>query len=184
MYLFCDSNGKIPHCDGANSPDVVKPNVPEGITLLYLDDNVYPDVKINYPNYTIVNKLPIFTPISNEIKLPPLQQSKIEEINLACNLDILNGFESSVLGESYHYKFDLEYQNNFSEMAHLLNLDDSITEVNWPTNGLMVPYTKLQFVQLLKDAGAFKSSKMARYFNLKAQILAMTSIDELKEVVW
>ena len=186
MYLFYDQNGKILHYSGARSPENKLTSIPEGTTPLYLDDEEYPDVKEKYSYYTIENNIPAyFTYVPDSVRLPSMQQAKIEEINLACNLEILGGFESSVLGgEHHHYKFDMEYQANMNQQMGLLSLDPTIELIPWPTSSGVLIHTKSQFVQLLKDASDFKSSKLFRYFDMKEQIMNAETTDEVKLINW
>ena len=187
MFLFYNDNGKIRGACGAGSPNDELTYIPEGTTSLYCDDNEYPDIGNNLSDYTIQNNILVYTPIPDIIKLPPLQEAKIEEINIACNKEILDGFDSNILGDEsnfHHYKFDMEYQANFSEMANILNIDDTITEINWPVDGFMVIHTKQQFISLLKEARDHKSGKLERYFDLKEQIMNCQSTDEVGLINW
>ena len=184
MYLFYNSKGVFEWCIGADSPinDLI---TPKGYTALYLDNINDQHIIKNYSNYKIRDGVVVYDPIPESIRLSFEQQSKIEEINTSCNQEILRGFDSSVLrGESHHYKFDMEYQANFSEMATMLSIDSSITEINWPTDGAMVKYTKDQFINLLKEASYFKSNKLSHYFDLKAQILGCQTIDDIRLINW
>ena len=186
MYVFYDSDGKIPYCVGAISPEVKLTSIPEGTTPLYLDDEEYPDVKEKYSYYTIENNIPAyFTYVPDSVRLPSMQQAKIEEINLACNLEILNGFKSSASGEEHSYKFDEEYQRNFGLMIGAISVDPSLDSIPWPTKNIgIVNHTRSEFIQLYLDGKLFMESKLYRYFSLKEQILAMTSIEQIKAIVW
>ena len=184
MYLFYDIDGKIIATCSAKSSDEKLTYIPEGLIALYIDDIEYTNVKNNCPDYLIIDGEPVYTPIPESLKLLPLQEGKIEEINLKCNLEIIGGFDSSVLGESHHYKFDMEYQANMNQQMGLISLDPTIEFIPWPTSSGVLIHTKSQFIQLLKEASDFKSNKLFRYFDLKAQILAMTTIEQVKEVVW
>ena len=185
MYLFYDFNGIIRSSKGASNANE---NIltQDGLFALYLDDNNSNNKEVinNYPNYKIVNGVPIYNPILDSVKLLPLQLSKIQEINSLCNLEILDGFESSTLGGSHHYKFDMEYQSNFSEQAYLISLGLTADIIMWPTNDGVLPHTKIQFLQLLRDAGDFKSGKLFRYFSLKELIMSATTTDEVKNINW
>jgi len=184
MYLFYDSNGRIASSIGAVAPEELT-YIPVGYTALYLDDNEYPDIKNNYTNYTIINDVPMHTPIPDSVKLPYTQEAKIEEINLACNLEILNGFVSSCTGIEYGYKFDLEYQANLNQQMGMLSLDSAICEIPWPTkNAGVIIHQRSQFIQLLKDASDFKSSRLFRYFDMKEQIINCLTTDEVKLINW
>ena len=184
MYLFYDSNGRIASSIGALAPEELT-YIPTGYTALYLDDNEYLDIKNNYTNYTIIDGMPQYTPIPDSVRLPYTQEAKIEEINIACNLEILNGFDSSVLGgESHHYKFDMEYQANMNQQMGILSLDPTIELIPWPTSIGVIVHTKPQFIQLLKDANDFKSSRLFRYFDMKSQIMNAETTDEVKLINW
>jgi len=184
MYLFYDLSGRIISSSTSSSSNDKITYIPEGLTVLYIDDNQHQDIIKNTPNYTIVDGFPIYTPISDLEKLPFIQQAKIEEINIACNKEILGGFDSLILGESNHYKFDMEYQANMNQQMGILSLDQTIEFIPWPTSSGVAIHTKTQFIQLLKEASDFKSSKLFRYFDLKQQIMNCQNTYDVGLINW
>jgi len=183
MYLFYNSEGDIVITKWATKP-IDNLVIDKGLKALYIDDIEHQDIIKDYPNYKVIDDWPVYNPIPDNVKLPFVQESKIQEINSLCNLEILDGFESSTLGGSHHYKFDMEYQANFSEQAYLISLGLTADIIMWPTNDGVLPHTKIQFLQLLRDAGDFKSGKLFRYFSLKELIMSATTTDEVKNINW
>jgi len=119
--------------------------------------------------------------------LEDIQQQKILELNTACNQDILNGFSSSCTGIEHQYKFDEEYQGNFSKKMGLLSLVPTIQLVDWPTKDMgVVRHTREQFIQLAVDGQTHMETKLFRYFGMKAQILAptITTVEQIEAFVW
>ena len=133
-------------------------NMPEGATVSIIDDSV---------------------------KLPRMQESKIEEINTACNLEILSGFSSSATGEEHLYKFDYEYQGNFDKKLGILSMVPTIQTVDWPTKDSgVLTHTREQFLQVCLEGQSWIESNLFRYFRMKAEIEGMQSIDEVTSVKW
>ena len=185
MDIFYDSNGKIIVLSSSNSPKEIIDNTIYDTNFIYLDDNEYSYLQNNMLNYIIQDGVPVYTPVQDSKVILEEQKSKIEEINIACNLDILNGFSSTCTGVEHQYKFDMEYQNNINQQASILNLDQTIELVYWPTKDAgVVEHTREQFINLLKDANNFKSEELYRYFTMKADILAMISLEQVRQVVW
>lgn len=117
--------------------------------------------------------------------LSETQQQKILELNIACNQEILNGFSSSCTGLSHQYKFDMEYQGNFSKKMGLLALVPTIQSVDWPTKDMgVVEHTREQFIQLIIDGQTHMETKIFRYFGMKAQIEACETVEAVNEFVW
>jgi|GEM_PF-3572671 len=186
MYLFYNSEGKFKWASGADFPVdnlVVEP----GMSALYLDDNDInnQDIIKNYPNYTMIDNAPVYTPIPDSVKLPFERQSKIQELNTACNQEILNGFNSSVLGESHDYSFDEEWQANFNRQMNALLLDPTIESVNWVTkdSGIIL-HTRQQFIDLYKESNFFINEKIGRYHTLETEINNSESINDIISIQW
>jgi len=120
--------------------------------------------------------------------LPTLEQAKeqkILELNTDCNQLILNGFPSTCTGVEHQYKFDMEYQANFSQQGVMVALDPTMTSVLWPTSDAgVLSHTREQFIQLCNDAQTWKSTNTYRYFELKAQVMSLDSIDAINLVAW
>ena len=119
--------------------------------------------------------------------LSEIQQQKIIELNTACNQDILNGFSSFCTDVEHQYKFDIEYQGNFGKKMALLALVPTIQTIDWPTSDAgVVPHAREQFIQLAIDGQTHMESKLFRYFEMKAQILAptITTVEQVEVFVW
>jgi len=177
MYLFYNSEGTFEWCVGDSPIDNL--TVPEGYIALYLDDVNEKDIIKNYSNYKMKDGVIVYDPIPESIRLSFEQQSKIEELNIACNLDILDGFYSSVLGgEKHKYKFNLEWQNNFNRQMNSLILDSTVNEVIWNTIDIgTIKLTREQFINLYQDSKKFIDDKMNRYYSLKETIINCKNTD-------
>jgi len=184
MYLFYDEYGKFIY--SCEAPLPIAGLVKRGkLTGLYLDDVVDKHVIENYPDYTYIGGEPVYTPIPDSVNLPYVQQSKIEEINIACNLDILNGFASSCTGVEHSYKFNEEWQTNFNREMNSLLLNPTILSLNWTTkdDGVMV-HTREQFIILYAESKLHIDTKMARYYEMRDQIMAAQTTTQVKEFAW
>lgn len=134
---------------------------------------------------TVQQYLNLLPPVENPITLDDYKQNKIYEVNRDCNNFILSGFNSSCLGENHSYKFDMEYQSNFALTIGAVSVSPDILEIPWPTidQGILV-HSQPQFIQLYLDGKAFMESNLYKYFGMKAQILVMTSLEEINNMVW
>ena len=184
MYLFYDDEGSFKYT--CEAPYPIEGLIKQGkFTALYLDDNIHQDIISNYRDYTVQDGVPIYTPVPLYEKLIPLKETKIEEINLACNQDILIGFKSSCTGVEHEYKFTEEWQTNLNRQMNSLLLNNSIEFVNWTTKDLgVIIHTKEQFIKLYQDSQEFIDSKMSRYYSMKEQIMNCQSIDDIKLINW
>jgi hypothetical protein len=123
---------------------------------------------------------------SSDDILNEAKAAKIAELNQMCNQTILAGFTSSALGQEYHYPFDGEAQANLTGALALLNADPTLTTVEFKVleTGKLVDHTRDQFLQVCKDAFAFKNSMIKKYHDLKDQVEAATTIEEVNAIVW
>lgn len=114
-----------------------------------------------------------------------LKDAKIAELNDACNQEILAGFTSSALGQPHTYGFDYEDQQNLNGQLAILMFDNTITSVNWKTKDAgVLTHTRDQFIQVCKDAEAFKRSRIEKFWNLKAQVQQATTEDQINAITW
>ncbi|MEC3533534.1 hypothetical protein P9143_24740, partial [Bacillus thuringiensis] len=65
-----------------------------------------------------------------EVVLTLVKENKFNELNDACNKDILGYFDASVGSETYSFSFDEEAQSNFIGSLALFN-EGLMTEVEW-----------------------------------------------------
>jgi hypothetical protein len=117
--------------------------------------------------------------------LEDVKAAKIAQLNYLCNQTILAGFISAALDQEHTYGFDLEDQANLTGQLTLMQVDQSITEVDWKTKDAgVLTHTRDQFIQVCKDGAAFKNQQIAKYWTLKAQVEAATTWQEVDAITW
>lgn len=166
-------------------------NIPAGCEALgpFPQDSALPEVVDAFSNpqyYTVQSgKLVQKTSYADQL-LADTKAAKIAELDQMCNQTILSGFTSLALGQEYHYPFDEEAQRNLTGALTLLNADPTLTTVEFKVLdiGKFVDHTRDQFLQVCKDAFAFKSSMIKKYHDLKDQVNAATTVDEVNAIVW
>ncbi len=110
------------------------------------------------------------------------KQDKIQQIKNTCNNTIYAGFKAT---NGHTYKFDLNYQNNFNQTMLMLNSDPTMTQVKFNTQDAgMIDHTKDDFLQVCKDAAAFKQEMLYKYFELQGQVLAAQDYLSVDEINW
>jgi len=130
----------------------------------------------DFPNLTVVE-------ITDAEKLPYVQQAKIEELNIDCNQEILNGFTSSASGAAHDYEFNEEWQRYLTQQATAFLLDDTLSGIDWKTKDAgMVPHNRSQFIQLFKEANDFRNTKISRLDDFENQI-ALTTASTMGTIV-
>lgn len=118
-------------------------------------------------------------------QLADLSAAKIAQINYLCNQTILGGFTSTALGSDHQYGFNMEDQANLIGQLAMLNADAVIAEVDWKTlDSGVLTHSREQFVQVCKDGESFKKAKIARYWELKSQVEAAVTVEEVDAVTW
>jgi archaellum component FlaF (FlaF/FlaG flagellin family) len=123
--------------------------------------------------------------VTNQIDIEILKTKKIDELNVACNKSILDGFISTALGSNYMYDFDYEAQINFAGMLTNLNANASTeTIIPWKTNLGIVNHTVDQFKQVFNDGLNFKQNKIGQYWIKKQTVLSAVSVDEINAVTF
>lgn len=118
------------------------------------------------------------------VRLVASKESKLAELNSACNAAILAGFESSALGAPHFYDFDYEAQINLAGMLNAIANAMITGSISWKASGVPTDHTIDQFKQLYADGLAFKNAQIQRYWALKAQVNAAATIAEVEAVVW
>lgn len=112
---------------------------------------------------------------------------KINELDLACTENITDGFFSSAVGEEHFYRFNKsEDQLNFNQQLTLMLFDSTIETIYWKTQDVgVLPHTRDQFIQVAKvDAAIHKQTCISKYWQLKAYVSSLTTIEEVQAVNW
>ena len=124
--------------------------------------------------------------------LDELKLSKISEINNACSKQIISGFTSTALDTAtpttYHYQSEQTDQLNLIGLVSggvddVLKCSKDDGNGN-PTTWNYELHTIAQLTQVLNDGKAYKISLLTKAANLKAQVEAAATQDELDAIVW
>lgn len=104
--------------------------------------------------------------------IPVMKRNKIKELNMSCNLEILNGFNS--LSTGHFFEFGTLDQDNMSQEHSRLMRREDVLEVRWNTvdAGEMI-FTRDQFFVICDEAAEFKWNRVFRYRDLKSQVLTI-----------
>ena len=118
-----------------------------------------------------------------DVNLDKLKQDKINELNLKCSDDIEKG---TLCNNGNFYRFNKEEdQINFSQQ--LLEIIDGTASdvVYWKTenNGIIV-HSHEEFKIVFRELGDYKKQLIAKYWQLKYNILSVTTIQEIRNIVW
>lgn len=185
MIVFYNSTGNIVAAVAANSPSVVNTltRIPDGTQPLYLDDTQYADVWANMAEYTIQNGVPVHTPIPDSVKLANAQQAKLAELKAGLQATLVGGFTSKSTGHGY--KTDSDGQTNFMEALKLIELNPSLTSINfYTTDAGWVSHTPTQLQQAFVDGGAWKQAQYNQYNTLSAQVKSATTVSAVEAITW
>lgn len=119
-----------------------------------------------------------------------VKEQKDEELNLACNRAILNGFDYTINGISYHFSFDIEAQFNFQGVQSLL-ANGTISEIPWTVlNNETKEHERITVnSQLISTLSMVilhhKNSNISKYRDfLSVQLQNATTIEEVQEIKW
>jgi len=141
------------------------------------ETDIYIPDRDNLVDYVNANFNQLF--MSN---LPSYQKAKIEQINTMCNKTICAGFKAT---NGHTYKFDQNYQANFTGGATMFNSDPTMTEIPFNTQDSgMIMQTKVDFLQTCKDSLSFKQEMLVKYFALQAQVLATQDYTSVDAINW
>ncbi len=120
--------------------------------------------------------------------LEGLKERCIQLLSNTCNDMILGGFTSGALGETYHYDGSLESQTNLLgalALARQTSAPVPLTCTQLQTGSKQPrPHTLKQLEQVFQDGCAFKTSKIAKYHELKAKVLAATTSLAISGITW
>ena len=146
--------------------------VMNGDDFIYLDDKTKVSVEI-------ISE-------AESLFLQKNKDNKTIKINADCETTIISHFSSNALGSFHYYQSDRDDQINIMGLVttgvdDLLkcgfkNDDESIT---WEWK----PHTKEQLKNVFDDGSAYKKEQLLRAANLKNQVSAAVTIEELVKIV-
>ncbi|WP_255256162.1 DUF4376 domain-containing protein [Bacillus mycoides] len=123
-----------------------------------------------------------------ESVLKLVRENKFDELNDACNKDILGYFDAPVGSETYSFSFDTEAQSNFIGSLALFN-EGLMSEVEWTAwkgeQAHRVILSREQFMGVAFVAYREKDAKISKLRNvLQPRIEACTTIEEVQAIYW
>ncbi|MED2006686.1 DUF4376 domain-containing protein [Brevibacillus borstelensis] len=158
--------------------------VPETVGCLQLEYGQDSDKFAQYPyrvdpeNLTIIWDLTPPTAPLEQVKV-----AKIDFLNNECFKDISAGFNSASTGHTF--RFNEEDQANFNQQGTLFLLKPDLAEVQWKTEDAgIVTLTRDQFIQVVIEASEHKQKLITRYWELKAQVEAAQTKEEIDAINW
>jgi hypothetical protein len=121
---------------------------------------------------------------TGSIALDVLKLLRIEELRLACEADILNGFLSSAK-DNTQKMYDFDYQDQANMTAYRASIDDG-DDIYWKAKGELITYiwTAEEFKQLCVDAKLSRITKMRFYHELRYLVTVATTTEDVLEVMW
>jgi hypothetical protein len=127
--------------------------------------------------------------LNGDYSLDIVKDARIHLLKYECSSAIYNGFVSSVTngsGVAYEFGFNEHDQQNFDQQYLLIvSGDNAGATINWKTKNLgVVELTEDDFKQIVQDAKAHKLAQQTKYWDLEAQVLSATTIEEVEAVVW
>ncbi|MDU9787696.1 hypothetical protein RGC40_07950 [Helicobacter pylori] len=122
-----------------------------------------------------------------EITLKKKKQNLESQINAICKEKIIKDFRSSVLGSLYAYDLTLEDQANLQALV-IAGIDSAFRCAEVSSDGIVLDktykkHTKVQILQLSKEALKFKQNLIIFYGNEKKRLNAINSLEELEKFV-
>ncbi|MGL2423751.1 hypothetical protein ACOWLX_05730 [Helicobacter pylori] len=119
-----------------------------------------------------------------ELTLKKKKQEIEAKINAICKEKIINEFKSEVLGSLHAYDLTLEDQANLQALI-VANID-SVFRCAEVSNGVLgkktyKKHTKVQLLQLAKEALKFKQDLIVFYGSEKARLKDLSSLEALEK---
>lgn len=107
---------------------------------------------------------------------------KIEELKVKCKDDIYNGFVSS---NGHVYRTNNDDQLNFLGKFNQLQVDTTIETVYWKAEDTgYIPHTREEWLLVYNEGLVAKEQKLFKYDQLKQQVTACTTKEEVEAIVW
>jgi len=111
------------------------------------------------------------------------KRQKIEELNAKCEYEIMKGFLDETTG--YYFGFSLIDQMNFTQQYLLFLANPELSSVEWKTeNAGVVQLSRDEFFAVCNSAERHKRSMIQKCWELKAQVEAAKSFDEVDAIKW
>jgi hypothetical protein len=122
-------------------------------------------------------------PVDQPIEL--IAQKKLAQIKYNCGVEIVGGFYSSALGDSYFYSSDMESQANLQGNVLLSMAGEGIKHICYDSdkNRVIMPHTKEQIFQVGRDYSLHLWSKLEKYNALRVGIETALSVNDLETLL-
>ena len=119
-------------------------------------------------------------------ELEEIRNEKIEEINKACEIEIISGFTSTALGDEYLYQSDRDDQLNL--MGLVANQKDNYLKCgiyeNKKFNWDYKIHTIDQLKNVLADGAEYKLKILTKANILKNNINNSIPLEEIDRIIW
>lgn len=123
--------------------------------------------------------------IPDEITINNLKESKVKEIEMLYNNEILKGFNSSANGTDKHYSYGTGAQDAFQKLF-LLKANNALqypTDI-YTSTGDTISLSESQLQQLLLDIEVWEYTLEKKLHSLLQDISLSTDIDSIQNIKW
>lgn len=120
--------------------------------------------------------------VSADIEL--VRNKKISELSMACENEIVSGFDSKALGASHKYQSDRDDQSNLIGVAVAGNGGLFKCSEDGGVTWEYKDHTHEQIMQVIQDGKEMKLSALAKFGRLKALAKSAATVQELKAISW
>ncbi|MFD2704620.1 DUF4376 domain-containing protein [Salibacterium lacus] len=117
-----------------------------------------------------------------EKPLEPFKERKISELSSECKDEIVNKFEAS---NGKKYRLEVEDQLNMQGKKDQLDSDSDINEIVWRTlNDENITHTKEEWLEVYREAFEHKEDALSKNKELRDQVSACETKEEVEAVEW
>lgn len=129
-----------------------------------------------------------FTWSDTEDLLEDSKKNKINQLSIACGQEILNGFKSDVDGVEYHFNYEIDNQQNFSDTMRLFE-NNMIKVIGWngylDENKVRLELDKEIFNQIYIEGVKHKTNCLTTLNDyLIPMVKSVKTEDELNLIYW
>lgn len=139
------------------------------------------EIKLVDEEHDVQEEMPQIAP-EEEVTIEYLKNSKINEMSIACNKAITNGFDVVLSdGETYHFSLTIQDQLNLIMLSAMVSAGETV--IPYHADGELCRYYSCQDISTISAAATAHKTYHITYFNsLKSWIDSLDNIQDIASV--